>query len=48
MVQTCPICREVVHVSAGYFTRHGSRSHGIFQLCSGSGSPVYSLCDSCG
>lgn len=46
MVITCPVCREVVHVSAGYITRHGSRHHGHVNVCSGSGTP-YCVSESC-
>lgn len=46
MVATCPVCRDVVHTHVGYFVRHGSRFHGIFALCAGSGSPVCLFVDS--
>lgn len=36
MVVVCPVCREVVHVSAGYIVQHGVRSHGVFSMCAGS------------
>lgn len=47
MAAVCPLCREVVHVYAGYFVRHGVRDHGHFQLCAGSGSPHCVSADSC-
>lgn len=48
MVTTvCPICRDVVHVRSGYIVRHGSRIHGIFRPCAGSGSPICMNADSC-
>lgn len=47
MVTSCPICRDVVHVYAGYFVRHGVHHHGRFELCSGSGSPVFIVSDCC-
>lgn len=46
MVVGCPVCREVVHVSSGYIVRHGARHHGVFSLCSGSGTPYVSV-DTC-
>lgn len=45
-VVVCPVCRDVVHVHAGYIIRHGVRHHGVFSLCSGSGTP-YCLSSSC-
>ncbi|WNK13968.1 MAG: hypothetical protein [Microvirus sp.] len=48
MVTTCPVCREVVHTSSGVIVSHGVRSHGILSVCSGSGSPMFIICDSCG
>lgn len=47
MVQTCHVCRDVVHVYAGYFVRHGSRHHGLFDLCAGSGTPVCTVMECC-
>lgn len=48
MVVTCPVCREVVHVSCGYIVRHGTRDHGVLRsICSGSGSPLHGFVDSC-
>lgn len=47
MTQVCPFCRDVVHVSSGFFTRHGVRHHGIFELCAGSGTPIFSLESGC-
>lgn len=35
-VVVCPVCRDVVHVYAGYIVVHGSRHHGSFSTCSGS------------
>lgn len=48
LVTTCPVCREVVHTSSGVIVSHGVRSHGILSVCSGSGSPMFIICDSCG
>ena len=36
-VAVCPVCREVTHISFGYFVRHGVRDHGKFNICAGSG-----------
>lgn len=47
MVVTCPVCRDVVHVYAGYYVVHGVRIHGVFETCIGSSTPVGTICDSC-
>lgn len=47
MVVVCDVCREVVHVSAGYIVRHGSRTHGVVSVCAGSGRPYAGFLDSC-
>lgn len=44
MVVVCPDCRELVHVSAGYLLRHGSKAHGKLHPCSGSGKPYAQDC----
>lgn len=50
MVITCCVCREVVHTSNGYILEHGVYIHGVFHVCSGSGSPAspFVSCSSCG
>lgn len=45
-VVVCPVCREVVHTTAGYILRHGFKNHGRIMVCSGSGTP-YVSCISC-
>lgn len=48
MVAVCPVCREVVHISAGFILRHGSTVHLSFKECAGSGTPYCSsVTDSC-
>lgn len=47
MVVACDVCREVVHVQAGYYVRHGVHSLAGFRLCSGSGRPYAGFLDSC-
>lgn len=48
MVISCPVCRDVVHVSQGYILRHGYSHHGLFDLCAGSGTPITSIVECCG
>lgn len=47
MVITCSVCREVVHVYAGYVVRHGATHNGLFSVCAGSGVPVCGSSDCC-
>lgn len=47
-VVVCPVCRDVVHTSAGYILRHGSNYHGRFSVCSGSGTSYVQPSDCCG
>lgn len=47
MAVVCPVCREVVHVSAGYVVRHGVRHHLSFVECSASGTPYLCIEDGC-
>lgn len=44
MVVTCPYCRDTVHVQAGFIVRHGSRYHGAFDMCAGSGTNYIQEC----
>lgn len=43
MVVVCPVCRDVVHEHNGCLVRHGSKYHGEFKECAGSGTPYF--CD---
>lgn len=45
---TCPVCREVLHLSGGVIVRHGYSAHGSFVVCSGSGTPISCVLDCCG
>ena len=46
MAISCPVCREVVHVHAGYIVRHGVVHHGVFHACAGSGTAYVTDCRS--
>lgn len=48
MVTSCPICRSVVHVYAGFILTHGSRHHGVFNVCAASRTPICVSADCCG
>lgn len=48
MVVVCPVCRDVVHVTAGYILRHGFKSHGVLNVCAGSGTSYCNSEDCCG
>lgn len=49
LVTTCPVCSDVVHTSCGVVVTHGAMHHGVYNVCSGSGSPLGDfLGDCCG
>lgn len=47
MVVVCSVCREVVHVAAGFILRHGVRRHGAFVACAASGTAYCAIEDGC-
>jgi len=47
MVVPCLVCRDMVHVAAGYYVRHGVYHHGVFSICAGSSTPYCLAADSC-